>query len=217
MAKRVPEDDGSNLPLLEITAADLDDDTETQAGLLIEYLRRLGVDLVHMRGTFDTARRILMAERRMKWADAKHMPGRQVIAELRAVCVERGLLGDNSPEADHQPKAPARKPDEAPRPDVIGVVGLLAGVQAPNLPLSRLNAYESLKRAKEEKPELKGEPLKKIWLWLQENDPHPDYKLPRFGTWTSYIREYRRAERGVVTSPRAGRPHGPSVVRRDQF
>ena len=212
MAKKVPDDGGSDLPPLEFTTTDFTDDPRTMAYHLIELARRLGAH-----PSVHGARLYLTVERDMERAEAEDMTVPQMLRDMRAICVERGLLGD-SPETDHEPKAPAkRKPDEAPRPDVIGVVGLLAGVQTPNLPLSRLKAYESLKRAIEENPELKGEPRKKVWLWLEKHDPDADYKLPRFGTWTSYIRECRRAERGVVTSPRAGRPHGPSVVRRDQL
>jgi hypothetical protein len=40
--------------------------------------------------------------------------------------------------------------------------------------------------------------------------------LPRFDTWTSYLRQWRRATDGQKKRPRAGRATGASVVRRDQ-
>lgn len=75
------------------------EDTETLVVLLLEYLRLLGFDLAYQRGGVDTARRFLVADQGMEWADAKRMSARQVIAELRVLCVKRGLIADETESA----------------------------------------------------------------------------------------------------------------------
>ncbi len=125
MAKRVPDDDGSNLPPLEFTTTDFTDDPGTMAYHLIELARRLGAH-----PSVHGARLYLTVERDMERAEAEDMTVPQMLRDMRAICVKRGLLGD-SPETDHQPKAPAkRKPDEAVPAD-DGAATQAAGPPAP--------------------------------------------------------------------------------------
>lgn len=91
-----------------------------------------------------------------------------------------------------------------------------AGADQSDQPLkaSRANAYASWERAIEHNPELKGQSLQAVYAWLKERDPCEHYELPAyFPTWERYIRAAKSQKLGRVNSPRAGRAHGPSIVK----
>jgi hypothetical protein len=75
-----------------------------------------------------------------------------------------------------------------------------------------LEAQNSFERATSNAAGPNPKPLKNVWKWLRDHDDN-EYGLPKFATWSAYIRKYHNAIRGANQNhSRRGRV-GRSIVR----
>lgn len=82
-------DEGDALPRLKLPALY---DVDTLVESLIDLMDRL--DFRGSQRSYDGARRFIMVERGLSSHTVKGWSALRLVAELRALCVERGLLGD---------------------------------------------------------------------------------------------------------------------------
>jgi hypothetical protein len=84
-----------------------------------------------------------------------------------------------------------------------------------SLPVSRRKAYGQYRDALRRNPDFGDEPTEEaVYNWVKEHWDPNDGKLPKFTTWSRYLREARAAVGEQKNKPRGGRPAGKSVVRR---
>jgi hypothetical protein len=88
--------------------------------------------------------------------------------------------------------------------------------EPPRLPPSHEKAYRQYKDATDKNPtQLNGATDREVYEWLQKHAE--DEKLPSLDSWARYLRNARRHYGDQKNTPRAGRPTGKSVVRKDEI
>lgn len=124
--------------------------------------------------------------------------------------------------------AAAAGPEADIAPYLPGPVGLCGRVRARistgrqpagSTPANRLTlAWQSFERAVNHPDGPPPRPLAGVYKWLEHHDPDRKYDLPDFPSWSKYLRDYKRLQRGGQprNAPRRGR-EGRSVAKPDQL
>lgn len=73
-------------------------------------------------------------------------------------------------------------------------------------------AYQSYQEAIRRNPDLAEATDREVHSWVREYGIAEEYTLPAFETWARYVRAGRKYHDARKSTPRAGRPHGRSII-----